>query len=125
MNQLLLVAAGGAIGASLRHLSNHLFLRAFGPGFPYSTLFVNVLGSFLMGIIISWLVKRTGASNELRLFLTTGILGGFTTFSAFSLDVANLVERGELNSAIGYALLSVVFSITGVFAGLWFGRIML
>ena len=78
-----------------------------------------------MGAFIAWLVKRTGASNDLRLFFATGILGGFTTFSAFSLDVANLFERGEMTSMAGYVLASVLLSVTAVFAGLWFGRAML
>ena len=80
MIHLLLVALGGAIGASLRHLSGTFFLRTFGPGFPYGTLFVNVAGSLAMGLFIGWLVRRTGGSSqELRLFVATGLLGGFTT----------------------------------------------
>lgn len=121
----LLVGLGGAIGAMLRHLSGMVALRLLGPAFPWGTLFVNVFGSLIMGLFIAWLVKRTGASNELRLFVATGILGGFTTFSAFSLDVANLFERGEIASATGYILISVLFSIAAVFAGLWFGRALL
>lgn len=122
MINVLLVAAGGAIGASLRHLSGTAALRLLGPGYPWGTLFVNVLGSLLMGLFIAWLTKRTGTSNELRLFFATGILGGFTTFSAFSLDVANLMEQGNLAPAMGYILGSVLLSIFAIFAGLWFGR---
>ncbi len=122
MNHLLLVAAGGAIGASLRHLSGLAFLRLLGPAFPWATLFVNVVGSLAMGLLIGWLVKRTGTSAEIRLFLATGLLGGFTTFSAFSLDVANLWERGALGLAFGYILSSVLFSVAAVFAGLWLSR---
>ncbi|MGI9352352.1 MAG: fluoride efflux transporter CrcB [Rhizobiaceae bacterium] len=125
MTNIILVAIGGAIGAILRHLSGIAALRLVGPGFPWGTLFVNVFGSLIMGIFIAWLVKRTGVSNDLRLFVATGILGGFTTFSAFSLDVANLFERGEITSAAGYALASVLLSVTAVFAGLWFGRAIL
>ncbi|MEM9332243.1 MAG: fluoride efflux transporter CrcB [Pseudomonadota bacterium] len=125
MMNFLLVGLGGAIGAMLRHLSGMVALRLLGPAFPWGTLFVNVFGSLIMGLFIAWLVKRTGASNELRLFVATGILGGFTTFSAFSLDVANLFERGEIASATGYILISVLFSIAAVFAGLWFGRALL
>lgn len=122
MTNLLLVAAGGAIGASLRHLSGIAALRLLGAGFPWGTLFVNVLGSFIMGLFIAWMVKKTGVSNDVRLFVATGILGGFTTFSAFSLDVANMVERGAMSSAFIYIVASVVISLAAVFIGLWFGR---
>jgi CrcB protein len=122
MTNLLLVAAGGAIGASLRHLSGMAAVRLFGTGFPWGTLFVNVFGSFLMGLFIAWMVKKTGVSNDVRLFMATGILGGFTTFSAFSLDVANMVERGAMSSAFVYIAASVIISLAAVFIGLWFGR---
>lgn len=126
MTHLLIVALGGAIGASLRHLSGMFWLRLMGPGFPWGTLFVNVAGSLAMGLLIGWLVKRSGAaavsSENLRLLLATGVLGGFTTFSAFSLDVANLWQRGEAMLALGYVLASVLFSILAVFAGLWLVR---
>jgi CrcB protein len=122
MTNLLLVAAGGAIGASLRHLSGMAAVRLFGSGFPWGTLFVNVFGSFLMGLFIAWMVKKTGVSNDVRLFMATGILGGFTTFSAFSLDVANMVERGAMSSAFVYIAASVIISLAAVFIGLWFGR---
>lgn len=122
MTNLLLVAAGGAIGASLRHLSGVAALRIMGAGFPWGTFFVNVFGSFIMGLFIAWMVKKTGVSNEMRLFVATGILGGFTTFSAFSLDVANMIERGAMSSAFIYIAASVVISLVAVFIGLWFGR---
>ncbi|MGB7285822.1 MAG: fluoride efflux transporter CrcB [Salaquimonas sp.] len=123
MTHLIIVALGGAIGAALRHLTSLGFMRWLGPAFPYGTLFVNIVGSLAMGLLIGWLVKRTGgASNELRLFLATGLLGGFTTFSAFSLDVANLWQRGEMVSAFGYIIGSVVLSILAVFVGLWLMR---
>lgn len=122
MTNLLWVAAGGAIGASLRHLSGIAALRIMGAGFPWATLFVNVLGSFVMGLFIAWMVKKTGISNDMRLFVATGILGGFTTFSAFSLDVANMVERGAMGSAFIYIAASVIISLAAVFIGLWFGR---
>lgn len=122
MTHLLLVALGGAIGASFRHLSGLAFLRMLGPGYPYGTLFVNVTGSLVMGLLIGWLAKRGTTSNELRLFLATGVLGGFTTFSAFSLDVANLWQRGDSIAAFGYVLISVTASIVAVFAGLWVMR---
>lgn len=122
MTNLLWVAAGGAIGASLRHLSGTAALRIMGAGFPWGTLFVNIFGSLIMGLFIAWMTKKTGVSNEIRLFVTTGILGGFTTFSAFSLDIANMVERGAMASAFIYIAGSVVISLAAVFIGLWFGR---
>jgi len=126
MTNLLLIALGGAIGASLRHLSGTVILRLAGPAFPYGTLFVNVAGSLVMGFFIAWLVKRTGgSSNEMRLFFATGVLGGFTTFSAFSLDVANLIEGGNMSSALIYVLASVGFCVLAVFIGLWIGRAIL
>lgn len=126
MTNLLLVALGGGIGAGLRHMSGTAIMRLMGPAFPYGTLFVNVTGSLLMGLFIAWLVKRSGgSSNELRLFFATGVLGGFTTFSAFSLDVANLIEGGSMTSAFMYILASVIICVAAVFIGLWIGRAML
>lgn len=122
MTNLLLVAAGGAIGASLRHLSGMVVLRVMGAGFPWGTLFVNVLGSFIMGLFIAWMIGKSGVSNEMRLFIATGILGGFTTFSAFSLDVANMIERGAVSAAFAYIVASVIISLAAIFIGLWFGR---
>ncbi len=122
MSHFLIVAAGGAIGASFRHLSGVAALRIMGPGFPWGTLFVNVFGSLIMGLFIAWLVKRTGTSEEVRLFIATGVLGGFTTFSAFSLDFANLIERGSMGAAFMYVLASVVLAVLAIFLGLWFGR---
>ncbi|TWG98445.1 CrcB protein [Mesorhizobium sp. J18] len=124
MNHVLIVAAGGAIGASLRHLTNLAALRLWGPGFPWGTLAVNLVGSFVMGLFIEWLARRTGASNELRLFVATGVLGGFTTFSAFSLDFAILWERGAMGIALLYALVSVVGAILALFGAFWIVRAM-
>ena len=122
MFQLLLVAAGGAIGASLRHLVNLASLRLAGPGFPWGTMAVNVAGCFAMGVFVELLARRFNASNELRLFIATGVLGGFTTFSAFSLDFAVLWERGAALPALAYAITSVVGSILALFLGLWLAR---
>ena len=123
MFQVGLVALGGAIGASLRYLSGVAALRLVGSAFPWGTLFANVLGSLLMGLLFAWFAKRTGgATTELRLFFATGVLGGFTTFSAFSLDALTLIERGALSAAAGYISASVILSITAIFIGLWFGR---
>lgn len=123
MQHLLLVALGGAIGASLRHLTGQAMLRLAGPGFPHATMTVNIAGSFAMGLFIAWLARRTGGTgNELRLFVATGLLGGFTTFSAFSLDVAVLWERGQVLAAAFYVFGSVTLSIAALFAGLWLAR---
>jgi CrcB protein len=119
MLHLLLVAGGGALGASARHLTNLAALRIVGPGFPAGTLAVNILGSFAMGLLIAILARKTsGASNELRLFVATGFLGGFTTFSAFSLDFALMWERGDQITSALYLLASVCLSILALFAGL-------
>lgn len=118
MYNVLLVALGGGIGAALRHLSGVAALRLLGPAFPYGTMFVNVLGSFVMGVFIELLARRFGASPELRLFFATGVLGGFTTFSSFSLDTAFLYERGDLALAAVYVIGSVAVGIAALFAGL-------
>ena len=117
MIQLLLVFLGGGLGAALRHGVNMLALRA-GTTFPYGTLCINVVGSLLMGVVVAWFAARSGLSPSLRLFLMTGVLGGFTTFSAFSLEAALLYERGQPGLAAVYVLASVVLSIGGLFAGM-------
>ena len=119
MVHLALVAFGGAIGAGSRHLVNLAALRLFGPGFPVGTLAVNVIGGLLIGLLAGYFALRySGGGQGLRLFLATGILGGFTTFSAFSLDAVLLTERGQIGLAALYVLASVVLSIAGLFAGL-------
>lgn len=123
MVNFLLVALGGALGASLRHVVNIAALKALGPGFPWATLTVNLVGSFAMGVFIEVLTRRYGSSNELRLFVATGVLGGFTTFSAFSLDFAALWQRGEVITACGYVLTSVVGALFALFLGLWVVRV--
>jgi len=121
MFNLLLVVVGGGIGAGIRHLTNIGALRLVGPNFPWGTMAINIVGSFAMGLFIAMLMRR-GGSNELRLFVATGILGGFTTFSAFSLDFATLWERGATLPAFGYALASVIGAIIALFLGLWLAR---
>lgn len=123
MNHLALVALGGAIGAGCRHLVNIGSLRLFGPTYPVGTLTVNVVGGLLMGLLAGCFALRySGGGQELRLFLATGILGGFTTFSAFSLDALLLWERGDVVAAVVYVLLSVVLSIGALAAGLFIMR---
>jgi CrcB protein len=125
MYNVFLVAAGGAIGAAMRHLVNLGALRWLGPGFPWGTLSVNVVGSLAMGLLTGWLTRRVGgSSDELRLLLATGVLGGFTTFSAFSLDVAMLWDRGDAGLAATYAAVSVLLSVAGLFGGLALMRAM-
>ena len=114
----LLVFVGGGLGSTLRHLVNVVCPRLFGYGFPYHTFIINITGSTVMGLIAGYFAFRADASQSWRLFLMTGILGGYTTFSAFSLDTAVLYERGEIGQALFYVLGSVVFSILGLFAGL-------
>ncbi len=121
---LLLVAGGGAIGAGGRHLVNQAALKILGPGFPWGTLIVNVVGSLVMGLLIGGLVKWSPGigGQSFRLFVATGVLGGFTTFSAFSLDVAVMWQRGAVVTAFGYVAVSVLLSILAVFFGLWVMR---
>ena len=113
-----LVFIGGGLGASLRHAVNVLCARCLGTAFPWGTFIINISGSLVMGLIAGYLAFRGEATQAWRLFLMTGILGGYTTFSAFSLDTAMLYERGEIGLALFYVLGSVVFSIAGLFAGL-------
>jgi len=122
---LLQVAAGGALGAGARYLVNVAAMRALGPGFPWGTLIVNVAGSFAMGLLVALLAFRLEPAPGLRLFLVTGVLGGFTTFSAFSLDAVTLYERGAPAAAGGYVLASVALAIAGLAAGLALGRAVL
>lgn len=122
MNAVLLVASGGAIGSVARYLVGQWMIRFFGAAFPYGTLTVNVIGGFIMGLFIELLARRFEGSPELRLFVAIGILGGFTTFSSFSLDVVLLWQRGEVGTAAFYVLASVILSIGAVFLGLWLAR---
>ncbi len=114
----LIVFLGGGIGAALRHGFNLGFARLIGTGFPYATLWENVTGSLAMGLLVGWFALKGGAPQHWQLFLTTGVLGGYTTFSAFSLDAAVLYERGAVGLAALYVGLSVVLSIAGLFAGM-------
>lgn len=118
MTHILLVATGGAFGSVLRYLVGLWTLRSFGPSFPWGTLIVNVTGSFLIGVFAEVIARKLGASAEMRVFLITGILGGYTTFSAFSLDAITLMERGEMITAAIYVGSSVLLSAIAVFAGL-------
>ena len=114
----LLVFIGGGLGSLLRHIVNVVCPKLFGTNFPYHTFIINITGSTIMGLIAGYLAFKGDAAQSWRLFLMTGILGGYTTFSAFSLDAGLLYERGELGLAALYVLGSVVLSIIGLFAGL-------
>jgi len=119
---ILQVAIGGAIGASGRFLTGAAMARAFGTGFPFGTLTVNVAGSFLMGLAFVALMQREGAPSAWFPFVMTGILGGFTTFSAFSLDLWGLFERGRLLAAGAYLGGSVALSVAALIAGIALAR---
>ncbi|MBF0332257.1 MAG: fluoride efflux transporter CrcB [Alphaproteobacteria bacterium] len=112
------VAAGGAAGSVLRHLTMARIGAHLGTDFPWGTLAVNVLGSFVMGVLVEVMALVWSTSQEVRALLTVGVLGGFTTFSTFSLDVATLIGRGQHGLAAGYAVASVVASVGGLFLGL-------
>lgn len=118
MKMVLMAALGGALGSSGRYLVNMATLRLFGAGFPWGTICVNIIGSFLMGVLIESLALRYNASEATRIFLATGFLGGFTTFSAFSLDVIALFERKQFLASTLYLTASVFFSVLALYAGL-------
>jgi CrcB protein len=122
VNSYLVVFLGAGIGGALRHGVNVAALRLLGPGFPHGTMTVNVVGSTAIGLLAGWFAHRADPGQTWRLFLTTGILGGFTTFSAFSLDVALLFQRGQIGLASVYVLASIALAILGLFAGLWLIR---
>jgi CrcB protein len=120
MQAYFIVFFGAGLGGCLRHTINLLAARALGTNFPWGTFLINISGSLVMGLIAGWLAFRAGASwtQHVRLFVLTGILGGYTTFSAFSLDAALLYERGEILSMAAYVIGSVLLALAGVFGGL-------
>ncbi|WP_339863603.1 fluoride efflux transporter CrcB [Paremcibacter congregatus] len=122
MNMIFAVALGGALGATGRFLVGKAMLRIMGPGFPWGTLSVNIIGSFAIGLIVTLLASRYNLSHSWQGFLVTGILGGFTTFSAFSLEVGLMVERHEITQAALYGLGSLFFGVAALFMGLYAGR---
>jgi fluoride exporter len=114
----LIVFAGGGVGAALRHSVNRASLAYFGPGFPYGTLLVNIVGGLLMGVLAELFLAKGVGSQEFRLFLTTGVLGGFTTFSAFSLEAALMWQRSDYAALATYIAASVLLSIGALFLGM-------
>lgn len=119
----LIVFLGGGLGSMGRHGFNIIAAWLFGTRYPLGTLLINVLGSFAMGLVVELLALRFNLSQPTRLFLTTGIIGGFTTFSTFSLETATLYERGEPLAAAAYIAASVVLGIGALFAALWIVRV--
>jgi fluoride exporter len=122
MPNLLYVLIGGAAGAGMRYETGRLALRHLGAGFPWGTLAVNLLGGLLMGLLAGTMAGHGTTSRPLWLLLGTGFLGGFTTFSAFSLDLFFMIDRGEAGAAAAYALLSVFGALLLLFLGYWLGR---
>ena len=121
MPPVFLVMLGGAAGSGARYLTGRAMSSLFGAGYPFGTLAVNLVGGLLMGVLAGMLAKA-GDGESWRLLLGVGVLGGFTTFSAFALDTIVLIERGQATIALGYILLSVIGSILAVFAGLTLTR---
>ena len=119
---LLAVALGGALGSLLRYFVAGAVQSATWPGFPWGIFFVNITGGFAMGLIVELSALKLNLTPEVRAFLTVGILGGYTTFSTFSLDSALLIERGDYSGAALYIAGSALLSILALFAGLWFIR---
>lgn len=116
------VALGGAIGASLRYGLGRAAFKAFGPGFPWGTFISNISGGLAMGFLTGWLAFRVSGGEHLRLFLAVGVLGGFTTFSSFSLEAFRMIETKSYSAAGLYIFGSVILAIAAVFAGLLIAR---
>ena len=122
MPNLLLVMAGGAIGAGFRYHISRVALQQMGPGFPWGTLIVNLLGGLLIGILAGTVVSDGPIDRPLWMFLGVGVLGGFTTFSAFSFDLFAMLQRSELGLALAYTVCSVAGSVLLLVLGFWFAR---
>ena len=118
MKTILAIAAGGAIGAVGRHLLAHHVNTLLGAGFPWGIFVCNVLGSFIMGALVEAMALSWSASTEMRAFLTVGILGAFTTFSTFSLDIVAMLQRGEMTKAGLYIVMSVICGVLGLMLGM-------
>jgi CrcB protein len=119
---LLLVALGGGLGACARYLVGRWSLAEIGPDWPLGTLIVNLAGGLAMGLLAGWLARQASDSEPMRLLIGVGVLGGFTTFSAFSLELVTMLNRGDTLWALAYALASVTGAVLAVFAGLWLAR---
>lgn len=117
MNSIILVMSGGAIGAAMRFGLWRALPTSAG-GWPWPTFAANVLGGLAMGVLAAWVLRGDNSAEPLRLFVGVGVLGGFTTFSAFSLEMAQMMERGQVALAAGYALASVLLALGALFAGM-------
>ena len=122
MQMIIAIGLGGALGAISRHFATRWISNILGSGFPYGTMSVNVIGSVLMGMLVTLLANKFAISQELRGFVAVGLLGGFTTFSAFSLETALLIERNTWGLAALYITGSVILSVGGLFVGIWAGK---
>ncbi|XUY28092.1 fluoride efflux transporter CrcB [Agrobacterium sp. rho-8.1] len=122
MLNIALVAAGGAIGSIARYLVGVWSVRLAGPNFPWGTITVNIVGAFLIGLMVEVVARRFDASAEMRVFIVTGVIGGFTTWSSFTLDAVTLFERGDMGQAALYLAGSLTLSFAAIFAGLALGR---
>jgi len=118
MNGFIIVFFGAGIGGMLRHAVHVVATVIFGTGIPHATAAINIAGSLVMGLLVGWFAQKAGPGHSWQLFLATGVLGGFTTFSTFSLDAALLWQRGQPGLALAYILSSVVLAVLGLFAGL-------
>lgn len=119
-----LVFLGGGLGAAARHGVNVAALRLIGPAFPFGTLSINVAGSFVMGLLVEYFALRGNVPQPVRLFMTTGIVGGFTTFSTFSLEVVLLYQRGQFGAAFAYVASSVVLGVVALLGGMALVRVL-
>ncbi|MBC7504377.1 MAG: fluoride efflux transporter CrcB [Sandarakinorhabdus sp.] len=119
---LILVAIGGAFGACMRYLVGRWALLTLGAGLPFGTWAVNISGAFAMGLLTGWLTRGEAGSEDLRLLIGVGVLGGFTTFSAFSLEVFTMINRNEIGLAAAYAVSSVAGSVLALMTGVWLAR---
>ncbi|ACT59736.1 fluoride efflux transporter CrcB [Hirschia baltica] len=122
MQNIVLVALGGAIGATARYSLSGFMLRVFGPGMPWGTFSANILGSLLLGVLTGWLAFKIDGGNNWRLFLATGVMGGFTTFSTFSLETMLMIERKAYLQAASYALGTLALGVIAMFIGLMIAR---
>lgn len=121
MNPVILVMSGGAIGAALRYGLSRA-LPASESGWPWATFTANVLGGLAMGVLAAWVMRGDNSAESLRLFVGVGVLGGFTTFSAFSLEMMRMIERGQMGLAAGYAVASVLLALGALFVGMLAAR---